>query len=53
MFLRGGGGFLGILDGVSRIYLGLLECVILGFGGTGGGLGNVEERVGKTRMWKI
>ncbi len=28
MFLRGGGGVLGVLDGVSRIYIGLLGCVI-------------------------
>ncbi len=28
MFLRGVGGFLGVLDGVARIYIGLLEWVI-------------------------
>jgi len=48
---RGVGGFLGILDEVSRIYMGLLECVC-DTGGlevvrTGGGLGNVEERTWK------
>jgi len=52
MFLRGGGGVLGVLDGVARIYIGLLEWDTGGLEVVRVGDWGMLRRGWETGMWK-